>query len=83
MGRHGGSLHLWEQGGGGAELMSGGSISYQGNQQRGMPLTASLVRTITSWGLREAWRKAGNVHRVQVPRHWQGMHREQENSHLE
>ena len=48
-----------------------------------LDMLRSRVRTMTSWGLREAWRKAGNVHRVQVPRHWQGMHREQENSHLE
>ena len=33
------------------ELMSGGLISYQGNQQKVMLLTARLIRTITSWGL--------------------------------
>ena len=32
------------------ELMSGGLIRYQGNQQRGTPLTAPLIRIITSWG---------------------------------
>ena len=57
--------------------------SLPGNQQRGVSLTASVVRTITSWGLRQACREVGNVHRVRGPRHWQGMHREQENSHLE
>ena len=33
------------------ELTSGGLISYQGNQQRGKPLTTPLIRIITSWGL--------------------------------
>ena len=32
------------------ELMSGGLVSYQGNGSD-MPLTAPLIRTITSWGL--------------------------------
>ena len=32
------------------ELTSGGLISYQGNQQRGTPLTAPLIRTTTSCG---------------------------------
>ena len=40
------------------ELMTGGLISYQGNQQRGTPLTASLIRTSTSWGLRQALRRS-------------------------
>jgi len=46
------------------ELMTGGLISYQGNQQRGMLLTASLIRTTTSWGLRQALRKVDPVRRV-------------------
>ena len=46
------------------ELLSGGLISYQGNQQRGMLLTASLIRTTTSWGLRQALRKVDPVRRV-------------------
>lgn len=33
------------------ELMSGGLVSYQGNQHRVMPLTAFLKSTVTSWGL--------------------------------
>ena len=31
------------------EMTSGGLIGYQGNQQRGTPLTTPLIRTITSW----------------------------------
>ena len=30
-------------------IMSGWLISYQGIQQKGMPFTASFIRTITSW----------------------------------
>ena len=33
------------------ELMSGGLVSYQGNQHRVTPLTAFLKSTVTSWGL--------------------------------
>ena len=30
--------------------MSGWLISYQGIEQRGIPLTALLIRTVLSWG---------------------------------
>ena len=40
------------------ELMSDGLINYQGNQQKGTPLTAPLIRTITSWGPRQVCRRA-------------------------
>ena len=40
------------------ELMSDGLIDYQGNQQKGTPLTTPLIRTITSWGPRQVCRKA-------------------------
>ena len=43
------------------ELMSGGLISYQRNQQRGTPLTAPLIRTIISWGLGQVGRKVSPV----------------------
>ena len=48
------------------ELTSGGLISYQGRQQRGTPLTAPLIRTITSWSLGQVsvLRKVSHVHRV-------------------
>lgn len=39
-------------------LTSGWLISSQGNQQGGRPLTAPLVRTLTSWDLGQACRKA-------------------------
>ena len=40
------------------ELRSAGLTSYQRNQQRGMPLTAPLMRTITSWGLGRVLRRS-------------------------
>ena len=46
------------------ELMSGGLISYQRNQQRGTPLTAPLIRTITSWGLGQVHRKVSPVSKI-------------------
>ena len=46
------------------ELMSGWLISYQGNQQRAMPLTIPLIRAVTSWGLRQVYRKVIHVCRV-------------------
>ena len=48
------------------ELRSGWLISYQGNQQRGRPLMAPLIRTITSWGPGQVYREAKHVSRVQV-----------------
>ena len=45
------------------ELMSGGLISYQGNQQRGTPLTTPLTRTVPSWGLGQVRRKVSHVRR--------------------
>ena len=38
--------------------MSDGLIDYQGNQQKDTPLTAPLIRTITSWHPRQVCRKA-------------------------
>ena len=46
------------------ELTSGGLISYQRNQWRGTPLTAPLIRTITSWGLELVHGKVSQVSRV-------------------
>ena len=46
------------------ELTSGGLISYQGNQQRGTPLTAPWIRTITSWGLGQVLRKVSHVLKI-------------------
>ena len=43
------------------ELISGWLISSQGNQQRGMPLTAPLIRTVTRWGLGQVGRKVSHV----------------------
>ena len=43
------------------ELMSGGLISYQGNQQRGTPLTAPLI---SSQQLGQVCRKVSLVSRV-------------------
>ena len=43
------------------ELTSGGLISYQGNQGNGTPLTAPLIRTVTSWGLGQEQRKISRV----------------------
>ena len=48
------------------EVMSGGFFSYQGNQQRGMHLTAPLVRTITSWDLEKVCRKVSQVGKIQM-----------------
>ena len=42
------------------ELMSGWLISYQGNWQRCMRLTAPLI-TVTSWGLRQVYGKISPV----------------------
>ena len=67
------------------ELMSGGLISYQGNQQKVMLLTARLIRTITSWGLWQVPRKVNQVCKTEVKQTLGGprMDREQENSHHE
>jgi len=46
------------------ELMSGGLISYQGNQQRCPPLTALLIRKITSRGLGQIHRKVIQLSRA-------------------
>ena len=46
------------------ELMSGGLISYQGNQQRRPPLTALLIRKITSRGLGQIHRKVIQLSRA-------------------
>ena len=64
--------------------MSAWLISYHGNQQRGMPLTAPLIRTITSWGLEQVGRNVSQVRRVYVEQALvqQEMYREQDNSHL-
>lgn len=45
-------------------IMSAWLISYHGNQQRGMPLTAPLIRTLTSWGLEHVCRNVSQVSRV-------------------
>ena len=47
-------------------MTSGGLTSYHGNQQRSTPLTAPLMRTVTSWGLGQISRKVSGVHRAQV-----------------
>ena len=39
----------------------GGLISYQGNKQRGRPLTAPLIRTITRWAWDKCHRKEGQA----------------------
>ena len=67
------------------ELTAGGLISYQGNQQRGTPLTTPSIRIITSWGLGQVRRKVSQVCKIQVNQALvgQGMNRGQENSHLE
>ena len=39
-------------------------VSYHGNQQRGMPLTAPFIRTVTSWGLEQVCRNVSQVSRV-------------------
>ena len=39
-----------------------GLIGYQGNQQRGTPLMAPLIRTITFWDLGQVCRKVSPVH---------------------
>ena len=64
---------------------SSGLISNQGNQQRVTPLTAPLIRTITSWGLGQVHRRVCSVSRVQEKQALggQGMYREQKNSHLQ
>ena len=56
------------------ELILGG-LSYQGNQLRGTPLTAPLEK--------ESHQQVCEVSRVQVKQTlvWQGVHKEQENSH--
>ena len=54
------------------ELMSGRLIGYHGNQQRGMPLTAPLRRTVTNWGLGQAHREVSHVSRCRWSRHWSG-----------
>ena len=47
-------------------LVSAWLISYHGNQQRVMPLTTPLIRTITSWGLEQVGRNVSQVRRVYV-----------------
>ena len=37
-----------------------------GKPEEGMPLTASLMRTIASRGLGQVWRKVSPVHKIQV-----------------
>ena len=66
--------------------MSGWLISYQGNWQRCMLFTASLIRTVTSWGLRQLDRKitpVGSVQMKQALAEHSMVCRGQENSHLE
>lgn len=64
----------------------GGLISYQGNKQRGRPLTAPLIRTITRWAWDKCRRKEGqagewmDVRQAQVE---PGRDREQEDNHLQ
>ena len=53
------------------ELTSGGLISYQGNQQRGTPLTAPLVIIITSWDLGQVGRSVLCL-RHRGSKHWSG-----------
>ena len=64
----------------------GGLIGYQGNQQRGRPLTAPLIRTVTRWAWDKCRRKEGqagewmDVRQALVE---PGRDREQEDSHLQ
>ena len=62
-----------------------GLLVFRQNQQRGTPLTAPLIRTVTSWGLGQVPRKVSQVGKIQEKQALvgQGMYREQENSHLE
>ena len=48
--------------------MSGWLMSYQGNQQRGMPLTTPLIETVISWGLGQVCRKVSHVSRCRPRR---------------
>ena len=48
--------------------MSGWLMSYQGNQQRGMPLTTPLIETVISWGLGQVCRKVSPVSRCRPRR---------------
>ena len=43
------------------ELMSGGLMSHQRKQQRGMPLTVPLIRMLIRWGLGKVHRKVSHV----------------------
>ena len=66
------------------ELTSGGLISYQGNQERGMPLTTPLMRNSTGWGLGQVCRKVSLVSGVWVKQALveQRMYGQQEDGHL-
>ena len=53
-------------------ITSGGLIGYQGNQQRGRPLTAPLIRAVTSWGPGQVHRRSDLCIGSRGSRHWSG-----------
>ena len=66
------------------EWTSDGLTSYQGNQERGMPITTPLMRTSTGWGLGQVCRKVSLVSGVWVKQALveQRMYGQQEDGHL-
>ena len=53
-------------------LSTHGLVSYQGNQQRGMTLTTTLIRRVTSWAWGQVHRKVSRVNGCRRRRQWSG-----------
>ena len=60
-------------------LSTHGLVSYQGNQQRGMTRTTTLIR-VTSWAWGQVHRKVSCVNGCRRSRHWSGRARAETNA---